>query len=88
MADRDILAAMATTCPDQPRRHPRDLTPPGVETFSRGELVPVRWAHSAEEQAALRSANGRDLPMERATGIVVGGALVLLLLAVVRMVWA
>lgn len=75
------------TAPDRPRRRPpRDLTPPGVETFQRGELVPVRWAHSAEEQAALRSANGRDLTMERATGIVVLGALLLVLLAVIRMV--
>lgn len=77
------------TVPDRPRRRPpRDLTPPGVETFQRGELVPVRWAHSAEEQAAIRSANGTDLVQQRVTeGVIVGG-LLLLLLVVVRLVWS
>lgn len=76
------------TVPDRPRRLPRDLTPSGVETFQRGELVPVRWAHGADERAALQSANGTDLVQQRVTeGVIVGG-LVLLLLVVVRLVWS
>jgi hypothetical protein len=45
----------------------------GVETFQRGDLVPVRWAQGPAERAAL---------------VVVVGGLVLLLLLVLRLMWS
>lgn len=73
--------------PPPARRRPRDRTPPGVETFQNGVIVPVRWAHNADERAALRSANGAHLGAERSATIVVLVAMgLLVLLGVVRMV--
>lgn len=72
---------MATTH----KRRLRDPAPSSVESFQSGVIVPARWAHDADQQAALASANGVDLVQERVTAVVVIGALLLLVLGVARM---
>jgi hypothetical protein len=64
----------------------RELPRDSSESYESGVVIPVRWPQDEAERAALRSANGVDLAQERATAAVVGLALTLLLLIVVRLV--
>ena len=69
------------------RRSPRQPAHGSVETFSRGDLVPIVWAHDPAEREAIRAANGANLEAERnATIAVLVGVALLVLLGLVRLV--
>ena len=69
-----------------PDPKPCNHRPHHVESVLSGWVVPARWSQSEDDRRALQAANGRDLVQERATAAVVLGAVVLMVLFVVRMV--
>lgn len=74
---------MSSPCPPPRRRLPCE----SAETFSRGDIVPIVWAHDSAEREAIRAANGVNLEAERnATIAVLVGVALLVLLGLVRMV--
>lgn len=68
----------------RPKRPP-EHRPPHAESMLSAWVVPARWTQTEDERDALRAANGRDPVQERVTRAVVLGALVLMVLMVVRM---
>lgn len=59
-------------------------THPDADATDGGMITPIRWVRNAEEQRALQVANGGDPARDRATVVVLIGAALLLLLALVR----